>query len=258
MLERILFHKRQEVAERTSRRPLSELAAAAKNAGPIRPFSAAVRRDNGPVRLIAEIKRASPSRGLLCRRFSAPDLARAYTDGGAAAISVLTDKAFFRGDLAFVREVKRVSPLPVLQKDFIVDPYQVYEARVVGADAVLLIVAALEGNILQELLELASDLGLAALVEVHCAAELERALEAGADLVGINNRDLRTFRTDLSVTESLVKLIPPGVVVVSESGLKCAADVRRVAEAGVDAVLVGEALVTSNDAAAKLRELVGA
>lgn len=258
ILARILEFKRQEVAARKSRVPLEAVAAAAQEAGPSRDFAGAVRRNGGPVRVIAELKKASPSRGLLCPSFSVTDLARAYTLGGAAALSVLTDRAFFQGDLDFIAEAKRASSLPVLRKDFIIDPYQVYEAKAAGADAVLLIVAALPDTRLAELSQLARLLGLAALVEVHDEAELERALEARAEIVGFNNRDLRTFQVDIAVTERLARLLPPGVIAVSESGLKTAADVRRVAAAGVDAVLVGEALVTSGDAAAKVRELANA
>lgn len=258
ILARILEHKKKEVAASKARLPLEVLVERAWAAAPSRDFAAALRRNGGPVRVIAELKKASPSRGVLCPSFSVTELARSFARGGAAALSVLTDKAFFQGDLAFLAEAKEASRLPVLRKDFLIDPYQVYEAKAAGADAVLLIAAALPGRLLGELLGLSAELGLAALVEVHSAAELEQALEAGAKIIGFNNRDLQTFAVDLGVTERLAGLVPPGILKVSESGLKTAADVRRVAAAGVDAVLVGEALVTSKDKAAKVRELATA
>jgi len=209
------------------------------------------------VRIIAELKKASPSRGLLCPVFSPEGLARGYTAGGASALSVLTDREFFRGSLDYLARARAVSSLPVLQKDFILGPYQVFEGRAAGADAVLLIVAALEPSLLRECLAVARELDMGALVEVHTEAELEAALAAGAEAVGVNNRDLNTFRVDLSVTERLTKLIPRGVVVVAESGVRSREEVMRLAACRVDALLVGEALVRAADAAAKLRELLG-
>ncbi len=207
-------------------------------------------------RLIAEAKKASPSKGLLRPEFDPAGLARAYAAGGAAALSVLTERHFFQGDPAYVRAAKAAAPLPALRKDFLFDPYQVVEARAIGADAVLLIVAILEGELLGELLSLATSLGLAVLVEVHDEPEVERALAAGARIVGINNRDLRTFRVDLAATGRLRALIPPECLVVSESGIGSPSDVARLREWGVDAMLVGESLVRAGDVAARVRELL--
>jgi indole-3-glycerol phosphate synthase len=207
------------------------------------------------VRVIAELKKASPSRGVLAADFDPVALARVYAGNGAAAISVLTDEKYFQGRLELLGAVRRVVDVPLLRKDFTIDEYQVWEARAAGADAVLLIVGILEDPLLGELLAAANVLGLGALVEIHTAAELERALAAGAGVIGINNRDLRTFETTLDTTLALLPSIPRGPVVVSESGFFTAADVRKVADAGAHAVLVGEALVRAADAGAKLREL---
>lgn len=213
----------------------------------------------GRVRLIAEVKKASPSRGLLCPDFDPVHLARAYADNGAAAISVLTDPRF-QGELEHIVQIKSSGAsqrAPVLRKDFIFDPYQVYEARSIGADALLLIVAILEPSQLKELLDLSMSLWMQCLVEVHDPDEMKTALEAGAEIIGINNRDLRTFNTDLAVTEELVSLVPRGKVIVSESGINSRDDVARLGAQGVSAVLVGEALVTAPDVAEKVRELSG-
>lgn len=210
----------------------------------------------GPgLRVIAEVKAASPSAGLLREDLDVTDLAGRYAQGGACALSVLTDQKFFRGAPEHVQLARAAADLPVLRKDFTLDAYHVYEARALGADAVLLIAAVLEDRQLQELIELAGRLGMAALVEVHTEAEADRALAAGARLVGINNRDLRTFRVDLATTERLRSRLPDSVLVVSESGIDSPEDVRRVWEAGVRAVLVGSALVRSPDPGAKLRQL---
>ncbi|MGB9920786.1 MAG: indole-3-glycerol phosphate synthase TrpC [Moorellales bacterium] len=257
MLERILAQKRREVEARITAQPLEAVARRARAAIPPRDFLQAVRRNAGPVRLIAELKKASPSKGVLCPNFSVETLARAYTAGGAAALSVLTDRTFFQGSPEYLARAKGACPLPALLKDFVLDVYQVYEARAWGADAVLLIVAALRPPLLRECLQTAKDLGMAALVEVHTDRELEIALTAGADMVGINNRDLITFEVDLAVTETLVGMVPPGVVVVSESGIRSREDVARLSACGVDALLVGEALVTAADPRARLQEWLG-
>jgi indole-3-glycerol phosphate synthase len=218
----------------------------------------------GPgVAIIAEIKRASPSRGVFPVTVVPAEVAAAYLDGHAAALSVLTDEPFFRGSLADLAEAAavahgRAGPAPVLRKDFVLDPYQIAEARAWGADAVLLIVAALDDTALRELLANAASYGLDALVEVHDEPELSRAVAAGATLIGINNRDLRTFAVDLAVTERLAPLAPPGTVLVGESGIFTAADVDRLGRAGVAAVLVGEGLIRAPDRAAAVRALRGA
>ena len=278
-LTRILEHTRARLEYRRVTVPLARLEARLAAAPPPQPFATALRHPQRAT-LIAEVKKASPSRGVLIEHFDPLALARTYAANGAAAISVLTDEHFFQGSLAFLERIRsqfevqrRASdtpapqppadsaqrPLPLLRKDFILDPYQVYEARAAGADALLLIVAALDDAALRDLLALTRQLGMEALVEVHDAAELERALAAGATVVGVNNRDLHTFVTTLETTERLAARLPSAgrPVLVSESGIFTAADVARVRAAGADAVLVGEALVTAPDIAAAVRELAG-
>jgi indole-3-glycerol phosphate synthase len=259
ILDEIFSHKRVEVVERRQARPLAEVRRAAEAAAPPEDFVAALRRSSaGWPALIAEVKRASPSRGRLVERFDPLELARAYRDNGAAAISVLTDERYFQGRLDDLRQVAGLSPRrPVLRKDFLFDPYQVYEARAHGADAVLLIAAYLDPGCLRELHNLAGELGMRALVEVHDRAELDAALACGPALVGINNRDLRDFRVRLETSLELRALVPPVICLVAESGIHTRADVARLAGAGIDAVLVGEALVVARDVAAKVRELAG-
>lgn len=258
MLPRILEHKRQEVAG------LDELAlrrAAEARPLPPAPFLAPQAADaDGWPRLIAEVKRASPSRGLLAPNMDEVDIARVYASNGAAAISVLTDEKFFLGRLSTLAALRAAGvTLPLLRKDFVLTRAQVYETRAAGADAVLLIAAALlDDGELADLHALALALGLTPLVEVHTAAEVHRVLRlAGLRLVGINNRDLGTFVVSLDTTEQLRPLIPPEVAVVAESGIFTRADVARLGAAGVQAVLVGEALVTASDIGAKVRELSG-
>jgi indole-3-glycerol phosphate synthase len=270
ILDRIVAHKREETALRRAALPQATWEERARSQPPALDLAAALRQPG--VRLIAEVKRASPSRGLLKPDLNPGLLARTYARHGAAAISVLTDQRFFQGSLEDLMAVKRMNciqgalakedyRLPVLRKDFILEPYQVYEARAWGADALLLIAAALDGGAdrqLADLLDLTHDLGMEALIEVHSGEELERVLSLGPRIVGINNRDLRTFRVDLETTLRLRSRIPPDVVVVSESGVREPADVRRLAEAGVDAVLVGETLVTAHDVGATVQGLVAA
>jgi indole-3-glycerol phosphate synthase len=207
--------------------------------------------------VIAELKRRSPSKGEIRPDFDAVAIARAYQAGGAAALSVLTDERFFGGSLAVLEAVRAASSLPLLRKDFVIDSYQIDEARVAGADAVLLIVAALTPRTLSRLDEHARDLDLDVLVEVHDEAELEVAKTIGADLIGINNRDLKSFATDLAVTERLAKLVPEGVLIVAESGISEPADVERLARAGATAFLVGESLMREPDPGLALRRLLG-
>jgi indole-3-glycerol phosphate synthase len=255
-LDRILADKREELASAMRSVPFAELKARLPQAPPPRPFGEALRGDT--VRLIAEVKKASPSRGVLREQFDPLALARAYAGAGAAAVSVLTDERHFQGSLdhlASIRQALLQGP-PLLRKDFLFDHYQLYEARVHGADAVLLIAAVLNSALLAQLLGLVRALDMEALVEVHDELELERALMASATLVGINNRDLRTFKVDLATTERLRPLVPAGVTVVAESGILTRGDVERLRTADVDAVLIGEALVTAPDPAAKIRELM--
>jgi indole-3-glycerol phosphate synthase len=254
--EKILQVKFNEVRSKKAQTPLGELEKRLKDAPATRPFRQ--RLTGGPIRLIAEIKQASPTKGLLCSNFQPLSLARIYESSGAAAISVLTDQEFFQGSLAHLEMVKmETTKLPILRKDFIIDPYQILEARVYGADAILLIVAALTGQKLASYLQIAKSLGLEALVEIHTRSELALALEAGAELIGINNRDLKSFAVDLETTFRLLEAIPKDKVVVAESGINKRSDLMRLAQAGVNAALVGEALVTAADPGAKIRELCG-
>lgn len=257
MLELILEAKREEVARLKSRFPLRELRAQAIDAPPARDFLQAVQREGPAVRLIAELKKASPSRGLICRDFDLCLIARSYEEAGASAISVLTDERFFGGLPEYLSAVKGVTALPLLCKDFIISDLQLYRSRLLGADAVLLIAAILEPGQLFDYLALAQELEMAALVEVHTQLELSSALESGAALLGINNRDLHSFQVDLGVTLKLLPWVPEGRVVVSESGIRSQEDLQLLAEAGVDAVLVGEALTGAPDIKAAVLELTG-
>ena len=212
---------------------------------PTRDFKTAIRNEEGAVRLIAEVKKASPSRGVMVENFNPLEIARRYAEIGASAFSVLTDRNFFQGSNEYLQQVSSSFDLPVLRKDFIIDDSQIYEARLIGADAVLLIVAALDGTKLKDYLQLAEGIGLDALVEVHDHAELESALESGAALVGVNNRNLKDFSVSLDTSLRLRSHIPQGVVSVAESGLKRASDVAMMQDASFDAVLIGEGLLSS-------------
>jgi indole-3-glycerol phosphate synthase len=207
--------------------------------------------------IIAEVKKASPSKGVMRADFDAVRIATGYAENGAAAISVLTEERYFQGHLADLAAIRQAVSVPLLRKDFLFDPYQLYEARAFGADAVLLIVAILPDALLQELLWLAEELNLSALVEIHDRAELERAVRSGARLLGINNRDLRTFRITLATTEALLPAVPPDALVVAESGIETVADIERLERLGVSAFLIGEALMRAADPGARLSELLG-
>lgn len=261
-LRQILEHKQHEVTDRAATIPLADLRARAMDSPPPRDFTKAVTRARrggkrvSPLRVIAEIKRASPSSGTIRDPLDAAELAAAYQEAGACAISVLTDGRFFKGSLQDLAVARAAVGLPVLRKEFIITPYQIYESRAHRADAVLLIAAALDPSQLMEYHSLAKSLSLHPLVEVHTLAELETAHKAGATLIGINNRDLTTFETRLETTFNLLPHVPPETVVVSESGIGRAEEVRRLAGAGVDAILVGEVLLKSPDPREKLRELL--
>jgi indole-3-glycerol phosphate synthase len=263
ILDDIMHHKRAEIALQQAARPLAEVRAAAEAAPPALDFVAALRSAPSRPGLIAEIKRRSPSRGLLAPDFDPLRLARIYQENGAACISVLTDEQFFGGSLAQLAGVRGQEPgIPLLRKDFVCDPYQVYQARAAGADAVLLIVAALSPAQLRDLHALARSLGLAALIEVHAEGELATALACNPTLIGINNRDLHSFTVDLGVTERLAQRIPAEICVVAESGIHGPGDLARLAAIprpggarGIEAILVGEALVTAADVGAKVRDL---
>lgn len=254
ILDRIVATKRDEVRHAVPR--LGEYRDIARQAQAPRGFAAALRRP-GEVRLLAEVKRRSPSAGDIRPGANPVEIARAYMDGGAAALSVLTDREYFGGDLDFLRAVREEVPVPVIRKDFLIHPVQVWEARAAGADAVLLIVRILEQPLLEELHGLAVELGMDALVEAHTAEELDRALAAGATLVGVNNRDLDTFVTDLDLCVRLAPRVPAPVTYVGESGIRTAADVDRLGAAGIDAILVGESLMRQPDVRAAAAALVG-
>jgi indole-3-glycerol phosphate synthase len=255
ILAEILAHKRVELEQAMRRAPPADLARRAASQPPARGFRRALL---GPgLHVIAELKRRSPSKGEIRRDFDPVAIAKAYEAGGAAALSVLTDEHFFGGSLAVLEAVRAATPLPLLRKDFVIDAYQIDEARVAGADAVLLIVAVLAPAELERLRAHAVGLGLDVLVEVHDEAELDAAKGAGADLIGINNRDLETFVTDLGVTERLARRVPQGALVVAESGIFGPEDVARLQRAGASAFLVGESLMREPDPGLALRRLLG-
>jgi indole-3-glycerol phosphate synthase len=260
ILATILRRKAGEVAERSARVPLKEIRARAAAADAPRGFARVLnaRIAAGQSAVIAEIKKASPSKGLLRADFRPAEIARSYERAGAACLSVLTDVDFFQGADAYLQAARAATALPVLRKDFVVDAYQINEARALGADCVLLIVAALDDAALGEFATLADHLGMDALIEVHDANELERAIAVNAKLIGINNRDLRTFETRLETTLDLLSRIPASATVVAESGIHTAADVARMRAAGVHAFLVGETFMRADDPGAKLAELFGA
>ena len=251
----ILARKRDEVAAARRAVPEADLRARARDGAAPRAFEAALSLRGGPARIVAEVKRASPSAGAIRAGLDAPAQARAYAAAGAAAISVLTDGPGFGGSLADLAAVREAVEVPLLRKDFVVDAYQLLEARAHGADAALLIVAALDPDALRRLVEGCRELGLASLVEVHDAPEVEVALRAGARIVGVNNRDLRTFVVDLATSERLLPLLPPDVRGVAESGVRTPEDARRLRRAGAANLLVGEALVRAADPGALLREM---
>jgi indole-3-glycerol phosphate synthase len=254
ILDTILATKRDEVAAGKRERTLGELEAVARAAGPTRGFAAALRRTPGSApRVIAEIKRASPSAGAIRAGADPAEVARAYAANGAAALSVLTDRRYFDGELAFLAAARAACALPLLRKDFVVDPYQVVEARAAGADAVLLIVAALPPGLLAELIAVAVAHQLDALVEVHDLAEAEVAVRAGATVIGVNHRDLRTFAMDMSLTRTIAPHLPAGAIVVAESGIRTGADAAGLA---CDALLVGESLMRASDPGAALHALI--
>ena len=257
VLTKIVERKLEEVAQRKSQRPLIDVECDARLAQPVRGFTAALRTSvlAGLPAVIAEVKKASPSKGVIREYFEPADIATSYAAGGAACLSVLTDIDFFQGDDRYLVEARAACDLPVLRKDFTVDPYQIWEARSLGADAILLIVACLETAQLRELYDCALDAGLDVLVEVHDRAELDEALELGTSLIGINNRDLRTFKTSLATTTDLLPAIPGGVQVVTESGIHTRRNVTAMRDAGVHTFLVGEAFMRAADPGTRLREM---
>ncbi|MFC2031318.1 indole-3-glycerol phosphate synthase TrpC [Chloroflexota bacterium] len=255
ILDEIICWKRSEIERCTAALPAHAVQVEAAQASDPRDFAAALSQSG--VSLIAEVKKASPSKGLLRPHLDPVALAREYEACGASAVSVLTDEHFFQGSLDHLRAVRRSINLPVLCKDFVLDPYQVYRARASGADAILLIVAALSDGDLRSLYQLVRELGMAALVEVHNAVQLEQALRIDPRIIGVNNRNLRTFEVNLETTARLRPLVADSVILVAESGIKTRADVEWLATIGADAILVGEVLVRAADVGYKVRELVG-
>jgi indole-3-glycerol phosphate synthase len=260
ILASIGAYKRDEVAVRRAGASLADLEERGRQAGPPRGFRAALARAHAPGRLalIAEIKKASPSRGLIRAEFDPSGLARAYEAGGAACLSVLTDRPSFQGADADLMAARAASPLPCLRKEFLIDPWQVAESRALGADAVLVILALVGDSLAAGLLAEAHRLDMDALVEVHDEREIHRAAALGANLIGVNNRDLRTFATDLAVTERLSQNIPVNALLVTESGIFTAADAARLERAGARAMLVGEALMRQADVTVATRALLAA
>ena len=267
ILDTIIAHKRKELTAEQERVPLRTLEAGVANLPPTRDFGAACKpklagksqgaiTDCGTVKLIAEVKKKSPSKGIIREDFHPVSIAKTYVENGAAAISVLTDKHFFAGELDYLRSIRKSVDVPLLRKDFTIDPYHIYQARCAGADAILLIVAALSAAELRTFMEIADSLSLASLVEVHTPEELEIALDVDAQIIGINNRDLRTFHTDIATTFRLRDTIPADKVVVSESGIYSREDVVKLQEADVHAMLVGESLMRSSDIGEQVRRLI--
>ena len=255
ILDEICANKRVEVEEAKRQTPLHELEERIEQRRKARDFRGALRQPG--ISLIAEVKRASPTLGTFLEKVDPAELAGVYKQSGARAISVLTDEKYFKGTLADLVAVHAAVPVPCIRKEFVVDEYQIYEARAADADAILLIVKCLSDAQIKDYLAIAQSLGMGVLVETHTAEEIERAIGAGAHIIGINNRDLTTFTVDINITLSLKKYVPGGHVLVSESGIHTRDHVRRLEDGGVDAILVGEALVKSGNIAAKIHELLG-
>ena len=257
ILDRIVADNLRELEVKKRSFPLEEVKRVASEQTPPLDFASALHSDC--IQLIAEVKKASPSRGIICPDFNPVAIAQIYASNGASAISVLTETRYFQGSLNHLRDIRKAlesKRLPLLRKDFIGDPYQVYESRAYGADSLLLIVAILTPEKLGELLRLSHQLGMGCLVEVHNETELEIALNSGARVIGINNRDLTTFTVDLTITEQLRPLIPQDRIVVSESGIRNRGDIEKLSQLGVDAVLIGESLLSAPDIAARMKELL--
>lgn len=259
ILRKIVEYKQEELTAVKSALPFAELRARLPGLPPARGFAASLERTSTIERtaIIAEVKKGSPSKGVIRADFDPLAIASVYAENGASCLSVLTDEHFFLGNLAFLPEIRKVVDIPLLRKDFIFDPYQVYEARVAGADAILLISAMLDLPRLREFASLAFELTLDVLLEVHDEEELEKALETGCKMIGINNRSLRTFVTDLSTTQRLAPLIPADRLIVAESGINSRDEILRLRRAGANAFLIGESLMREPDMGAKLRELLG-
>ena len=256
ILQRILQRKSEEIVAGKNLASMNELAAQSKDCLPARGFELSLRQalQQGPA-VIAEVKKASPSAGIIRENFQPDEIALSYAQAGAACLSVLTDVDFFQGRPEYLQQARKVCYLPVLRKDFIIDPWQIYESRLMGADCILLIVAALEQAILQDLLALSKETGMDALVEVHDEAEMERALRLDHDLIGVNNRNLNTFETSLATSEHLKKMLSGDQLLVTESGIKTAGDVKRMQDSGINTFLVGEAFMRETDPGQALKRM---
>ncbi|MEH6418202.1 indole-3-glycerol phosphate synthase TrpC [Pseudomonas sp. CGJS7] len=260
ILNTIIARKHEEIEQRSRVRSLADLRARATGQPPARGFVDAIKRKRaaGEAAVIAEVKKASPSKGVIRPDFKPAEIARSYEAGGAACLSVLTDVDFFQGSNAYLAEARAACALPALRKDFTIDPYQIYEARTIGADAILLIVAALEDGPMIEMAGLAMELGMDVLVEVHDIDELERALQTDCELIGVNNRNLRTFEVSLDTSIALREAVPRDRTLVTESGIATAADVARMRAAGIDTFLVGESFMRERDPGSALQRLFAA
>jgi len=256
ILDRIVADKKDELKDTKARIPLGDIKAMARDIWPTRDFADSL-IDPDKLSVIAEVKKASPSKGIIRVEFDPVEIAKTYEKNGARAISVLTERRYFMGDIAFLKAIREAIDLPLLRKDFMFDEYQVYEARAFGADALLLICSILDKKQLNEMYLLAKDLGLEVLAEVHDEDDLEKALDTGFAVVGINNRNLKTFKVDLKTTGTLISDIPYDRIVVSESGISTLDDMQYLKKAGADAVLIGEAIMRESDYGGKLRELAG-
>lgn len=256
ILDKIVTHKREELKETKRRLPIAEVKGRIVDADATRGFAAKVAA-GGDIKLIAEVKKASPSKGVIREDFDPVAIAKSYEAAGASCISVLTESKFFQGNLEYLGSIRQAVGLPLLRKDFIIEEYQIYEARAAGADAILLIAAYLDRRQMEDFLGISRRLGMDTLVESHTYKELDKALLAGATLVGINNRDLKTFNINLHITLDLLRDVPDDRLVVSESGIGTREDVVKLQQAGVDAILVGESLMREPDVGRKVKELLG-
>jgi len=255
ILDEIVEHKKSEVESAKKNKPLDRIIANIEDADKARDFYGDCINKSG-IKIICEIKKASPSKGLLSKNFHPVEIAKSYEHNGAFAISVLTDEKFFMGSLDYLSEVSKNVKIPVLRKDFTIDPYQIYEARCYGADIILLIASILDLSGIRAFQDIATSLGMSSIVEVHNEKELELALEAGSKIIGINNRDLKTFEVNLEVSEQLAGSIPEGVVVISESGIRDSGDIRRLEKAGITTFLIGETFMTGESPGRELKNLL--
>jgi len=256
ILDKIVSYKKKKIEEEKEITPIDEILPVMDSCNDTRSFKKAFENKTS-ISIIAEVKKASPSKGIIKKDFNPEEIARAYGSNRAEAISVLTEDRFFKGHNSYLKEVRNVTSAPLLRKDFIIDPYQIYQSKVLGADAILLIVSILSKEKIVEFIEIAKSIGLECLVEVHDRFELEAALKAGSEIIGINNRDLKTFNTSLSTTENLIKHIPESKVIISESGINTRQDMEFLQSLGVNGVLIGEGLMRANSIEDKFKELRG-